>query len=106
MTGQQAAKPSGSNRTQIVFFVLCCYLLATFLYRVLVPAHEYPRLTERVITMALDALCLAGLIGTRTSGPKALFWAALIAGIGLFAIRLNGDASWSTGHWSYFLLPR
>jgi hypothetical protein len=56
--------------------------------------------------MALDALCLAGLIGTRTSGPKALFWAALIAGIGLFAIRLNGDASWSTGHWSYFLLPR
>jgi hypothetical protein len=106
MTDQQAAKPSSSNPRQIVFFVLRCYLLATFLYRVLVPAHEYPRLTERMITMALDALCLAGLIGTRASGPKALFWAALVAGVGLFAIRLNGDASWATGHWSYFLLPR
>jgi hypothetical protein len=35
-----------------------------------------------------------------------LFWVALICGIGLFAIRLNSDASWWTGHLRYYLLPR
>jgi len=30
-----------------------------------------------------------------------LFIAALICGIGLFAIRLHSDASWWTGHWHY-----
>ena len=35
-----------------------------------------------------------------------LFWIALLAGLGLFAIRLNGNESWSTGHLKYKLNPR
>jgi hypothetical protein len=106
MTDQQKAIPPASNRTKILFFILGCYLIATFLYRALVPAHEYPMRLEQVITIGIDALCLIGLIVTRASGSKILFSVALIAGIGLFAIRLTGNASWWTGHLSYALLPR
>ena len=35
-----------------------------------------------------------------------LFVIALIAGIGLFAIRLHSDASWWTGHWNYNIYAR
>ena len=70
----------------------------------------------RNMTIGLDLLCLIGLIGTgihffKNSLPgeamawKVLFWIALVAGVGLFAIRLNGDASWWTGHLRYNLLP-
>lgn len=41
---------------------------------------------------------LAGLIGLRQATPKPLFWIALAAGIGLFALRLSSDAGWWTGH--------
>lgn len=40
----------------------------------------------------------AGLIGLRQAMPKPLFWIALAAGIGLFALRLSSDAGWWTGH--------
>ena len=30
----------------------------------------------------------------------------IVAGVGLFVIRLNSDASWWTGHLVYFLSPR
>ena len=81
-------------------------MIGSFLYRALTPAHEYPMRPEQVMEMALDALCIIGLIGTRTYVPKWLFWVALIAGLGLFAIRLHSDASWWTGHIDYYLLPR
>ncbi len=38
--------------------------------------------------------------------PKALFWRALISGIGLFALRLIGDDDWWTGHLVYRFPPR
>jgi hypothetical protein len=37
---------------------------------------------------------------------EVLFWIALMAGLGLFAIRLNGNASWWTGHLRYDIGPR
>lgn len=60
-----------------------------------------------------------GLIAMRvqlsSKGPKdhsgqsmgeVLFWIALMAGLGLFAIRLNGNASRWTGHLHYDIGPR
>jgi hypothetical protein len=103
MTDQQ--KPV-STVGQLMPVVVACVLIGSFLYRAVTPAHEYPLRTEQVVTMLLDLALLVGLIGTRSRIPKALFWAALVAGIGLFLIRLNSDASWWTGHLGYSLLPR
>jgi hypothetical protein len=97
--------------------VFSIYLIAAFLYRALTAAHEFPSPTLRNMTIGLDLLCLIGLIGTgiqffKNSEPgesiawKVLFWIALVAGLGLFAIRLNGTESWWTGHLRYYLLPR
>ena len=72
----------------------------------LTPAHEYPMRSDQMLTMALDFLGLVGLIGLRVSIPKPLFWIGLVAGIGLLALRLNGDAGWWTGHLVYSLSPR
>ena len=99
---EQRMKPAGP----IIRYVPAGYLIASFLYRALVPAHEYPGRTMTYIDMALDALVIAGVIAIRAQVPKPLFWLAIAAGIGLFAIRLNGTASWWTGHLFYSLLPR
>lgn len=106
MTEQQPARRPASNGASIAFFVLSCYLIANLAYRALVPAHEYPMRTAQIIEIAIDILCLVGLIGLRKSGPQWLFIVALIAGLGLFGIRMHSDASWWTGHWHYALSPR
>jgi hypothetical protein len=85
----------------IVRYGLVVYLIGSFLWRVVTPAHEYPGSTATYIEIALDILVIVGLIGIRAGVPKALFWIALIAGVGLFAIRLNSTASWWTGHLVY-----
>ena len=107
MTDQQEPqeRPIGAMN-QAMPFIVACLLIGSFLYRAAVAAHEYPMRSEQVLTMLIDLALLVGLIGTRARIPKPLFWAALIAGIGLFAIRLTGDAAWWTGHLSYSLLPR
>jgi hypothetical protein len=87
-------------------YVIALILIGPFLWRVVVAAHEYPMRSEQVMTMLIDLGLLVGLIGMRERVPKALFWCAIVAGIGLFAIRLTGDAAWWTGHLSYSLLPR
>ena len=86
--------------------VIAFVLIGFFVLRVMTPAHEYPGRFSTYLDMAVDALVIVGLISIRASLPKALFWMALAAGIGLFAIRLNSDASWWTGHLVYFLSPR
>ena len=104
MNGQPtSAQPP---RNQIIFYVVSAVLIGTFLWRVFVPAHEYPMRSSQVMDIVIDLAMTLGLIGIRNSGPKALFWVALICGLGLFAIRLTGDAAWWTGHLSYSLLPR
>jgi uncharacterized protein YndB with AHSA1/START domain len=101
-----------------MFQVISLYLIATFLWRAFTTANEYPSRTLQVMTMALDLIGLIALIGLKVEiGKKipsneakwmageVLFWIALIAGLGLFAIRLNGDASWWTGHLTYDIGP-
>jgi hypothetical protein len=80
-------------------------LILQFLWNLLTPAHEYPMRTEQVMTMTFDALMVAGLMGLKGVMPKPLFWIALVAGVGLFALRISADGWW-TGHFTYSLPPR
>jgi hypothetical protein len=115
------ASGTGQPRTQPrnVPGVVRLFLFAIFLWRALTTADEFPSRELQVLTIALDLLCLIGLIAMRvqlsSKGPKdhseqlmgeVLFWIALMAGLGLFAIRLNGNASWWTGHLHYDIGPR
>jgi hypothetical protein len=103
---QQQTRTSGNTTHNAVVSLLPCLLIGNFLWNVLTPAHEYPMRSEQMLTMALDFLGLVGIIGLRASIPKPLFWFALVAGIGLFALRLNGNAGWWTGHLVYSLSSR
>ena len=108
MSADQNRVEGNTNRGWTMFLVISIYLIAIFLWRALTPAHEYPMRTEQVMTMGLALLVLVGLIALKTqlSKGKVLFWVALIAGVGLFAIRLTGNASWWTGHLMFAILPR
>ena len=97
--------PVAISRSPWIARVLPWVLILQFLWNLLTPAHEYPMRTEQVMTMTFDALMLAGLIGLKGAMPKPLFWIALVAGIGLFALRLSADGWW-TGHFTYSLPPR
>lgn len=101
-----------------MFQVISLYLMAIFLWRAFTTANEYPSRTLQVMTMALDLMAVIALIGLKVQivkkmppdEPKwitgeVLFWIALIAGVGLFAIRLNGHDSWWTGHLNYDIGP-
>ena len=96
MSDQSSKAPS-----PIVCYGLAVYLIGSLLWRVLIPAHEYPGRTATYLEIAVDLLAIAGLVGVRVGVPKPLFWLALVAGIGLLAIRLNSTASWWTGHLMY-----
>lgn len=91
------------NRNELTLMLVAALLIGSFLWRTLMQASEYPMRLEQVLTMIFDFGLMAGLIGLKSRAPKlkVLFWIALGAGIGLFAIRLNGDASWWTGHLMY-----
>lgn len=99
-----------------MFCALSIYLVASFIWRAVTTAHEFPSTNLRNLTIGLDLLCLIGLIfggiqifrdhKSDWFGGKVLFWIALFAGLGLFLIRLNGTASWWTGHLNYELSPR
>ena len=98
--------PQSKASSPIVRYVLVAYLIGSFLWRVLTPAHEYPGRFSTYLDIAVDILTMTGLIAIRANVPKPLFWIALVAGVGLLAIRLNGEASWWTGHLVYTLPPR
>jgi hypothetical protein len=85
----------------IVCYGLAVYLIGSLLWRVLIPAHEYPGRTATYLEIAVDLLAIVGLIGIRAGVPKPLLWIALIAGFGLLAIRVTSTASWWTGHLMY-----
>jgi hypothetical protein len=97
--------PAAASRNPWIAMLLPWVLIGHFLWNLLTPAHEYPLRPEQVMTMTFDALMLAGLIGLKGAMPKPLFWVALIAGIGLFALRLSTDGWW-TGHFAYSMPPR
>jgi hypothetical protein len=106
MSQQPVAPPNSSAWNRAVTWILPAYLIGNFLIRTLTAAHEYPMRTAQVLEMGIDALCIVGLFGIKKRMPAWLFWIALVAGVGLFAIRLNSDASWWTGHLMYSLSPR
>jgi len=114
-----AGAGGGTRQAQTIFLVVAFYLICIFLWRFVAPAHEYPSRSSQLLTMALDLAAVVGLVGLRlqtrgtyptddASGKMAgaLFWIALVAGIGLFAIRFASDAAWWTGHRVYYLRPR
>jgi hypothetical protein len=107
------------GRQRWPFRLIALYLIGAFLWRALLPAHEYPLRPAQLMSMAFDLMALAGLIGcwisasrgrsaTRRNGAMSalVFWVALAAGLGLWVIRMSGDASWWTGHLKYELSPR
>jgi hypothetical protein len=97
-------RPTGFNR--LLPWLLPALLIGNFLWRALTPAHEYPSRSSTILEMIIDAALIVGLFGIKSRAPAWLFWVALVCGLGLFAIRLNSDASWYTGHLRYYLLPR
>ncbi len=98
-------------------FCLAFYLVITCLWRVLATAHEYDSREMRWFSFGLDILCLVGLIAARAQikrtipdgilpgGAQTVFLVALLAGIGVLAIRFTSDASWATGHLHYDCCP-
>lgn len=107
------ATSSDGTGQRTVFALLSIYMIATFLWRMFVPGGEYPMRPAWLITVSVDLLLVGILIrlkanlsaqkkpGKRMStGGTVLFWIALSAGLGVLAIRLHGDASWWTGHFS------
>jgi hypothetical protein len=105
MTHQQTQTSDKAGRNPAIAIVLPCVLIGQFLWNVLTPAHEFPMRAEQVMTMTFDFFMLAGLFALKAAMPKPLFWIALVAGIGLFALRLSADGWW-TGHLVYSLPPR
>jgi hypothetical protein len=95
MTDQPTS--AAASRNPWIAMLLPWMLIGHFLWNLLTPAHEFPLRTEQVMTMTFDALMLAGLIGLSAAMPKLLFRCALVAGIGLFALRLSPNGWW-TGH--------
>src|ERR1043165_245088 len=96
---------------------LAIYLILVFLWRALITAHELPSPELRNMTIGLDVLCVVALIGLWIRSSRAapsrvgrgmhfLFLVALLSGLGLFAIRMNGTESFWSGHIKYGLLPR
>jgi nicotinamide riboside transporter PnuC len=108
MSDRPAPAADHSSSNWLLFLTLSVYLIGTFLWRTLTKAHESPLRTMQLMTMGLDAVAIIGLIGlnARLSKAKPLFWIALIAGLGLFAIRFSDDASWWNGHLYTNLCPR
>ena len=94
---------ANDKNMRIIGYVLSLTLIATFLYRTLTAAHEYPPRSAQILEISLDVLCVVGMFAIRSKIPPLLFWAGLICGLGVLAIRLNGDASWWTGHLTYSL---
>jgi hypothetical protein len=92
--------------SQLVLWLLPIFLIGNFLWRTLIPAHEYPAPGTHYLAMGLDALLVVGLFGFRKHMPAWIFWIALFAGLGLFAIRLSGGPSWWTGHLMFTFPPR
>ena len=103
MSDQRIRARDNTNRDELIFIAVSIVLIGNFLWLAFFPATEYPMRSMQVLTMALDAMMITGLTAMKSRVPKlqTLFWVALLAGIGLFLIRLNGDASWWTGHLMY-----
>jgi hypothetical protein len=95
---KSAGKSVPAEPSPIPGFLVACVLIGLFTYRLTVPAHESPLITKLVLTMAFDAAMVVGLLAMRARIAAPVFWTALVAGVGLFVIRLTSESSWWTGH--------
>jgi hypothetical protein len=103
----EARRSSKSVFHPLLIRLLAVYVICTFLWRVLVTAHEYPMRSAQVMSILFDLACVIALgtvcarQSTKSRSTSWLSWVALLCALGLFAIRLHGPASWWTGHWNY-----
>jgi hypothetical protein len=97
--------PAPGVGTTFVYLVQSAYLIGSFLWRTLTPAYEWEARLARITMIGLDVLVIVGLLAVRKRMPQPLFWIALVAGVGLLAIRLTHNG-WHTGHLQYMLAPR
>ncbi|MBA2399601.1 MAG: hypothetical protein H0V72_13035 [Bradyrhizobium sp.] len=96
---------STATGSVVLPILLPCFLIGNFIWKLLSPAHGFPMRTEQVMTMVFDFGMLLSLCSLRRAIPAPLFWIALVAGVGMFALRLSHDGWW-TGHLTYSLPPR
>lgn len=101
MSEQPTTQAANDKNLRIIGYLLSLTLIGTFLWRMLITAHEYPSRTAQMMEIFFDVLCVVGMFGVKTKIPAPLFWAGLVCGLLVLAIRLNGDASWWTGHLTY-----
>lgn len=92
---------ANDKNMRIIGWILSLTLIITFLWRTLATAHEYPSRSAQILELSIDVLCVIGMFGVKSKIPAPLFWTGLICGLLVLAIRLNGDASWWTGHLTY-----
>ncbi len=110
------AEAGGSSASWNVFRLISGYLVISFLWRLFVPAHEYDMRSAQVLDICLNVLLIVGLVGAHSTLKKnfppddsrwgfasTLFWAGMVAGVGMLLIRLTSDAAWWTGHLRYSL---
>ncbi|QYK40775.1 MAG: hypothetical protein KF887_15395 [Paracoccaceae bacterium] len=106
------AQPAPSRLNRFVPVFMSLYLIVTLAYRATVPGTEFPPRFYQMFSMGLDgaitlllAAMLTGLAkGVRPEGGwspvmRLLILAGVLAGIGLFGIRLSSDHGWWTGHY-------
>ena len=106
-----AEQSKAINNNWWIYLACAGLLVATGLWRVVVPGTEYGSSTLVWFGIVVDAMILLGLIGlyrqlsvqftpddSRRGLLKLAFWAGLIAGVVVFAIRLTSDHGWWTGH--------
>src|SRR5260370_21151100 len=99
MSDEQSTSAGDHSRNQKLFWALSILLIGSFVWKVLTPAHEFDSQAAVILEMVLDFGCVVGLLGMiKTRGSNPLLWIALLAGLGLFGIRLSSDAGWWTGH--------
>ena len=98
MGKRPARKSASSEPSPIPGFLVACVLIGLFTYRLVVPAHESPLLPELILTIAFDLAMVVGLVALRRRIATPIFWTALVAGAGLFAIRMTSEASLWNGH--------
>ena len=101
----QPIQLASTGRNAVTAILLPIVLIGHFLWNLLMPAHEFPLRPEQVMTMTFDFFMLAGLLAFKRQMPQPLFWIALVAGIGRFALRMSSDGWW-TGHLVDSLPPR
>jgi hypothetical protein len=98
MSKRPVMKSAPAERSPIPGFLVACVLIGLFIYRLGLPAHVSPLLPELILTIVFDLAMVAGLVAMRARLAAPIFWTALVAGVGLFVIRMTSEASLWNDH--------